>query len=998
MSDQREPSRKPLDLAAMRQELSRKKGKEHWRSLNELAGSEEFEEAVRREFPRQAQLLGDLNRRDFLKVLGASLALAGLTSCAPNTGNEILPYVDPPLEEVPGKFIYYASTMIQDGVGKGVLLKTTLGRPIKVEGNPLHPESLGSTDVFMQASLLELYDPDRAQQILNQGATKTWNDFAKAAPGLAGGNLRILSSPVTSPSLTDQIQALLKQNTSAKWYQYSPITRSNSYNGAMAAFGQPLEPVYDFTKAEVVLSLDSDFLFVEPGHVRYAHDFALKHQPVSPYGVMNRLYVVESSMTITGGNADHRLPVKPSEVEAFARAVANRLGLGVNAPASFPGQSWLDPLVADLKRAGAGAVVLAGERQPAAVHALAHAMNQALGAIGTTVNYIPSITTATSDSFTALSNLTDELNGGGVDTLVIFDANPVYSAPVDLNFAQAMKKAKNIVYMGAYKDETAELATWFIPETHYMEMWGDAKAYDGTVSIVQPVILPLNGGKSPYELVATLAGQGDAKGYDLVRAYWKGQMTGGDFESSWTDMLSKGFFANSAAKPANVGTIDLSGIGPEPAAVPADTLEIVFEPDYTIWDGRFSNNAWMQELPKPIAKLTWDNAAYMSPVTMAKLNLDTGLGAGIDLVQLADRDVVTLQLGGKTVEATAYEIYGQADNVVVVSLGYGRTAGGNTLEGLGFNANAIRPIGTPWFASGVTIDKTGRTYPLAYTREHWTMENRDLIRTATLPEYQKNPAFAQAIEGRPPTLYGEYVYEGYAWGMAVNLNTCIGCNACVIACQAENNIPTVGKDQVIASREMHWLRIDRYFAGTLADPKFISFQPVPCMHCEKAPCEPVCPVEATSHSSEGINEMTYNRCVGTRYCSNNCPYKVRRFNFFKFSDLTTPSLKPMRNPEVTIRMRGVMEKCTYCLQRITAARIQAQVENRTIADGEVETACQQACPTKAITFGNINDTSSQVRKQKETPLNYALLGDLGTVPRTTYLAKVKNPNPNIVEA
>ncbi len=984
MSDQRETSRRPLKMAELRQQIAKKQGKEYWRSLNELADSEEFEEAVRQEFPRQAQLLGDLNRRDFLKVLGASLALAGLTSCAPSEREKVLPYVNPPIEMVPDELIYFASTMVQDGIGKAVLLETNMGRPVKVEGNPSHPESLGATDVFMQASLLELYDPDRAKAIKSKGAEKTWDDFAAAVGGLAAGNLRILSGPVTSPTFIDQMNALLGQNANARWYQYSPLARGNSYNGTAAAFGQPLEPVYDFTKAEVVLSLDSDFVFVEPGHVRYAHDFALKHQPISPYGTMNRLYVVESSMTNTGAMADHLLAVKPSQVEAFARAVASRLGLGVSEPANAPGQDWLDPLAADLRRAGAGALVVAGERQPAAVHAIAHAINQALGAVGTTVTYIPPITTSPSNTFSALSDLVNDLNGGTVDTLVILGVNPVYSTPAGIDFAAAMQKAKNTVYMGLFEDETAAVADWFIPEAHYMEMWGDARSYEGTVGIIQPVIQPLYGGKSQHELLAAFTGQAGAKGYDLVRAYWQGQMTGGTFENDWRDMLAKGFFANSAPQPVDVGAVDLAGLGPGPSPVPAGTLEIVFRPDYTIWDGRFSNNAWMQECPKPISKLTWDNAAYISPTTALRLGLE-------------NEDVVTLQLESWSVEAPVYVVYGQADDVIVASFGYGRTAGGNLGLGQGFNAFAIRPQASTWFAPGLEINPTGGKYPLAATHEHWSMENRNLIRKANLAEYEAHPNFAQEVEGQPPTLYGEYVYEGYAWGMAINTNTCIGCNACVVACQAENNIPTVSKDGVLRSREMHWLRIDRYFTGTMENPQFAAFQPVPCMHCEKAPCEPVCPVEATSHSAEGINEMTYNRCVGTRYCSNNCPYKVRRFNFYNYVDESILSLRPMRNPEVTVRMRGVMEKCTYCIQRITKARIQSQVENRTIADGEIQTACQQACPTKAIVFGNINDANSQVRAQKETPLNYALLGELGTQPRTTYLAKVRNPNPNIVE-
>ena len=984
----RPEDQKPVELVTLNQPPVSKKGREYWRSLKELAEREDFESLVKQEFPRQAAMLGALGRRDFLKLMGASLALAGLAACVPQSAAKILPYTKPPDGMVPGQSVYFASTMVQDGYAKGVLIETTMGRPIKIEGNPKHPVSLGSTDIFMQASLLELYDPDRAKSVTNQGSAKTWQDFVTAInpilSGLGqGGGLRILTGPVTSPTLNDQLSSLLAKYPQAKWVQFGPIGRANTLAGAAMAFGQPYEPVYDFTKADIILSLDSDFMFGDPGHLRYSRDFAQRHQPISAGGTMSRLYTVESSLTLTGSNADHRLPVKPTQVEAFARLVASRLGIAVSTPAAggTPGETWLDPLVADLKKAGKSALVLAGERQPAVVHALAHAINQALGSIGTTVNLIQPVEFNLSNPDTGLQSLVQDLNSGQVNLLVVLDGNPAYTAPADLNFPDAMKKARQSVYLGSYMDESAALATWFVPAAHYMEMWGDARAFDGTLSLVQPVIEPLYGGKSPYELAAALLGQGDVNGYDVLHQYWKGQSKSSTFEDDWRQALSDGLMAGTAFAPAaSVPAVSSTAFGASPAAAGAG-LEIVFEPDDTIWDGRFTNNAWLQELPKPLTKLTWDNGAYLNPATAARLGFE-------------DNDVVEIKRSGLSVQAPVFIEPGEPDDVVVVTLGYGRKAGGSVLEGTGYNAYAIRTTAAPWFGGSPDLAKTGKTYPLYATHDHWTMENRDLVRSTTLGDYQAHPNFAQDATQVPPSLYGQTVNTGYAWGLSINLNTCIGCNACVLACQAENNIPTVGKDGVGRSREMHWIRIDRYFKGPLTDPGVV-YQPVTCMQCEKAPCEPVCPVEATTHSAEGLNEMTYNRCVGTRYCSNNCPYKVRRFNFFKYNDENVLPLWGMRNPDVTVRSRGVMEKCTYCVQRITKARVQAEVAGRKIADGEIRTACQQVCPTNAIVFGDINDPNSAVRKLKDSPLNYGLLAELGTQPRTTYMGKVKNPNPLI---
>ncbi len=971
---------RPLDLAALRQRLASQHGRTYWRSLNELAESDDFLEIVRHEFPRQAGLLSDLSRRDFLKVLGASLALAGLTACVPQAANKILPYSNPPEEIVPGKPIYYASAMPKDGYALGVLVKSEMGRPIKVDGNPRHPVSQGASDLFMQASILDLYDPDRSQKVTNQGTTKTWGDFCAALIAQKGPNLRLLTGPQTSPSLTDEIKSVLAKYPQAKWHQYSPLSLTR---GALTQlFGQPVDIQYHFEKASVILSLDSDFLFREPGSLRYSQDFAARRKPDLP---MNRLYVVESSLTLTGSNADHRMAVHSADVEGFARALANRLGIKVDTPtAAFPGQSWIEPLAADLQATKGTSLVLAGERQPAIVHALAHAINQALGSVGNTLIYTDPVESDPVNQLASLRDLAQELDHGSVDTLLILEGNPAYTAPADLDFANRIKKAKFSAYLGLYPDETAALTTWHVPAAHYLETWGDLRAFDGTTSIIQPLIEPLYGGKSPLEVVAVLLGQTDAQGYSLLIKYWQGQQQGNTFDLTWKQALSDGFIPNtSLAAKKGVLTVDPAILAAPHTPTASGTLEIVFEPDPTIWDGQYANNAWLQELPKPLTKLTWDNALMLSPKTAQRLGLN-------------ENDVAQIKLRGRSIEAPVYIQPGQADDSLAISLGYGRKSGGKVLEGTGVNAYAIRTSAAPWFDGSVEVIKTGKTYPLVTTHDHQSMEGRDLVRQATLAEYQQHPAFAQDPQGQPPSLYDPVAYPGHAWGMSINLNTCIGCNACVLACQAENNIPTVGKDQVSRGREMHWLRIDRYFQGSLDTPSVV-FEPVPCMHCEEAPCEPVCPVEATSHSAEGLNEMTYNRCVGTRYCSNNCPYKVRRFNFYKYADDSTPSFKAMRNPDVSVRMRGVMEKCTYCVQRITSARIQSEVSGQPIKDGGVRTACQQACPTNAIVFGDINDTTSQVRNLKESPLNYALLGELGTRPRTTYLAKVTNPNPQMKE-
>ncbi len=971
---------KPYDLDALRKQLADQRGKTYWRSLKELADSNEFPEVIRREFPRQAQFLDEFSRRDFLKVLGASLAMAGLTSCMPRDPGTILPYSSAPEDLIPGKPLFFASAMPKDGYAQGVLVRSEMGRPIKVDGNPRHPISQGTSDIFMQASILDLYDPDRAQKITSQGVTKTWNDFTTAISTQAGQNLRILTGPLTSPSLVSTINDILAKFPNAKWHQYSPL--SVTRHTLREIFEEPVDVQYRFDKAKVILALDSDFLFREPGSLRYSQDFGLKRNPDSN-GEMNRLYVVESSLSLTGSNADHRLALRSGDVEGFARALARQLGLQVDGTnAAVPGESWIKPLASDLLAAKEAALVIAGERQPAAVHALAFAINQMLGAVGNTAVYTTPVEVNPIDQLASLKELCQALDNNQVDTLLILEGNPAYNTPVDLNFANLLKKAKLSVYLGQYADETAVLTTWHVPAAHYLETWGDLRAFDGTTSIVQPLIEPLYGGKSAIELLAVFLGQVNAKGYDLVRNFWASHSESSNFDVLWRQTLRDGFFEHSSLLPNSTPpALKPTALTPVNQPQPAGTLEIVFEPDPTIWDGQYTNNAWLQELPKPLTKITWDNAVMVSPKTAQRLSLQ-------------DRDVVLLQLGSYQLEAPVFIQPGQAEDSLTISLGYGRNQGGKVLGDTGFNAYSIRTSDALWFSSAVTVKNTSKKYPIVTTHGHQSMEGRDLVREATLSEYLQNPNFAKDIPDHQDSLYEPFEYAGHAWGMTINLGACIGCNACVLACQSENNIPTVGKEQVDNGREMHWLRVDRYFEGNLDAPSTV-FEPVPCMHCEQAPCEPVCPVEATSHSAEGINEMTYNRCVGTRYCSNNCPYKVRRFNFLQYNDDTTPVLKLMRNPDVTVRARGVMEKCTYCIQRVNAARIQAEVTGIPLKDGDVKTACQVACPTQAIVFGDLNDPASQVRKSKESPLNYALLGHLGTKPRTTYLGKVTNPNQQL---
>jgi MoCo/4Fe-4S cofactor protein with predicted Tat translocation signal len=990
--------RKQLNLRAVRDQLEHTSGPEYWRSLEELAGNAEFRDMLHREFPKGAsEWVDEVSRRGFLKLMGASLALAGMTACTKMPLEQIVPYVRQPEQVVPGRPLFYASAFTLSGYATPILVTSHLGRPTKIEGNPEHPVSQGATDVFAQASLLDLYDPDRSQTVTYLGDVDSWSAFTAAMHGplmvqktLQGAGIRILTQAISSPTLADQMRGLLKLYPQAKWHVYEPVNRDNVLAGAQMAFGQPVEAQYKLENADVIVSLDADFLYSGfPGMTRYVREYAKRR---NPDGHMNRMYVVESTPSSTGAKADNRLPLAAWQVEQFMRSLTTTLGIpsGGSSLLNREQSKFIDAVVKDLQSHRGSSALIVGDHQSPAVHALGHLTNQFLSNVGKTVVYTDPVNANWINQTESLKDLVQDMRSGKVDVLVILGGNPAYDAPGDLGFAEALKNT-NIplrVHLGPYQNETAELCHWHINEAHYLEAWSDARAYDGTVSIVQPLIDPLYAGRSQHEFLSFLAGQVEARGYDLVRAYWQKQHSGADFEVFWRKAVHDGWIADTAFVPKSV-TVQETNFS-YGGAVRPDEIEINFRRDPSIYDGRFANNGWLQELPKPLTKMTWDNPLLLAPAMAERLNLKS-------------EELVEFQLQGKKIQAPVWIQAGHADNSVTVFLGYGRRRAGRAGTGAGFDVYPLRMSSTPWFSTGLQVRSSGGKYKLATTQGMQTMEtppgSRPLVREATLEEYKQHPKFATEEEPQSPlTLYPGFDYkkEPYAWGMAIDLNACVGCNTCMIACQSENNVPVVGKEQVIKGRHMHWLRVDAYYQGDRANPRAF-FQPVPCMQCENAPCEIVCPVGATVHSSEGLNDMVYNRCVGTRYCSNNCPYKVRRFNFLLFQDWDTPQYKLMRNPDVTVRSRGVMEKCTYCVQRITQHRIDAERGDRRIADGELQTACQQACPANAIIFGNINDANSQVAKLKAQPRNYGLLDDLNTRPRTTYLAEVRNPNPELKE-
>ena len=977
-----------LEVQKARKTQAIRKEPDLWRSLDELAPSQASASPGASEIPRADDGL-QLDRRHFLHWMAASMALGG-AGCSPQPPETIRPYVHAPPALTPAQALFFATSASVADCPMGLLVESNMGRPTKIEGNPLHPASLGATNIFAQASVLDLWDPDRSQTLLSGRQVATWESFLAVLgdrmqhfAATQGEGLRILTGSVDSPTLADQIGALLARFPAARWHRHQPIDRDNHYEGSRLAFGEPLETRLYFDRCSVVLSLENDFLG-GPG-VRHARDFVSRRRVEGAPADLARLYVVEGMPTLTGAFADHREAVPSSQIEAIARRLAASLGLPVApAAAGDPALSaWIEACARDLQDHRGRSLVVVGDRQPAVVHALAHAINQALGNVGATVDYAEPAPLSPQRPG-SLSSLAADMTAGRVDTLIMLGGNPVYDTPVDLRFAESLRKVANAIHLSLYDDETSEQCAWHIPQAHYLESWSDTRAFDGTVALQQPLIAPLYGGKSAHQLLAAMLGRGSPSDYQVLRDYWRKAHPQGDFESFWTGALHRGVIAGTAssAKSVALKADALAAPAGSPGGQTGAELELLFAPDPTIWDGRFANNAWLQELPKPLTKLTWDNAALVSPALAASLGL-------------RNEDLVELRYRGAQVTAPVWIMPGHADGAVTVTLGYGRSRAGRTGNGAGFNAYLLRQSDAPWFDRGLEIEKTGRVYRLAVTQHHQSMEGRNPVRVGRLEQYRRDPADILKDEHPPRTSLYEPAARGeHAWGMSINLDACIGCSACTIACQAENNIPVVGKAEVVRGREMHWIRVDRYYQGE-PDHPHTYFQPVPCMQCERAPCEVVCPVEATVHDSEGLNLQVYNRCVGTRFCSNNCPYKVRRFNFLQYADLRTESLKAQRNPDVTVRMRGVMEKCTYCVQRITNARIEAERTDRRLHDGEVVTACQAVCPTQAIVFSDLNDPDSRVNEAKRSALNYALLGELNTGPRTTYLAKLTNPNPRL---
>ena len=1040
-------------------------GPEYWRSLDELAGTAEFRAWAANEFPAGATELADpLTRRHFMKIMSASFVLAGLglTGCR-RPVPYILPFSEQPEGYTYGVPKYYATAMPTRAGAVPLVVKSNDGRPTKIEGNALHPDSNGATDRFAQASVLDLYDPDRAKAFKQKGSQVTQAatlDFldrlGREAQAVAGQGLCFLLEGSSSPSRARLQELVARRLPKARWFLYEPLDFDIHRQAATLAFGRPVKPHYHLDRGARILSLDCDFLGTEEDLHRLIRDFARGRKIQSPdkapgEDLLNRLYVVESLMTLTGANADHRLRLAPSALLPVAAALAAKLAPGQSpdwaaALARFgrPPESesnWLSECANDLRAHAGKSLVLAGQRQPLAVHLLAQAMNAALGNLGQTVVFHE----APVPREEGITDLARALDSGGVKTLVILGGNPVYNAPAELDWAATQRKAGLVVRLGYSEDETFAQCDWHLPRLHYLESWGDARSSDGTLVSIQPLIAPLFEGFTELEVLARIAGAAKPGAYDIVRETFFGLKGGG--EEDWKRFLFNGFQEGSAARPVPV-TLDWPAVtsalrSAESSNSPGGGLELVFHQHYCVDDGRFNNNGWLQELPEPITSVTWENVVLLSPKTAQELGLNVKTnGDGTTWAPL-----VKVTLAGREVEGPAWPQPGMADHTLGLALGYGRQHSGRVGNGAGYDAYRLRASALAHTAAGASLTPLGTVHPVSTVQHHWSMEGRPVVREANLAGYLEQPDFAQRMRPEPPPT-SEPLYPNpfdrlkakgvHQWGMSIDLNSCVGCAVCVLACQSENNIPIVGKDQVGRSREMHWLRIDRYYTGAADNPQ-VAIQPVPCQHCEAAPCENVCPVNATTHDEEGLNVMVYNRCVGTRYCSNNCPYKVRRFNFLDYNrrpldqlkgpfystplthstdgqwdllrwvrdkDLgTRPAeewelLKLVKNPDVSVRMRGVMEKCTYCIQRIQQAEIAQKIKARAsgaieVPDGVIQTACQQACPAEAIVFGNLNDPNSRVSQLKAQARNYSLLDVLGTRPRTTYLGRVRNPNPGM---
>ena len=987
-----------------------------WRSLSDLGSTPAFKAQTHREFPEQADEIemDGVSRRQFMGLMGASTALGGaLTGCVRKPAQFILPYAERPEDFLPGESRYFASVLHVGGLVQGVLVKSQDGRPSKIEGNPRHAASVGRTTAMVQASVLNMYDPDRSRGAVVDG-TPTAVSAALAGLPTAGRGTAFLVSGTPSPTLN----ALLVRATSsgAAVYRHGADVAANQEAGLASVTSDSVRPVFDTASAKVMVALDSDFLGSGADSIRHAAGFATGRRPDD--GHMNRLYAVEPAFSVTGATADNRLQLAASQVGEFAKALCDAVaGTSLGGSGSAAGfDAWVTAVAADLQANTGDACVLVGDRQPAWVHAVAARINDAVGA--NCVSYSPSATPAGG----SLADLATAADAGSISTLVILDGNPLYASGADVDVAALIESVDTTIHLGFHYDETGRACGTHLPAAHALEAWGDLQSLDGQTAIAQPLIEPLYDSVTAIDVVGQMVGAHEHGTRELVQAFWQERAGRTNFESTWRRWLHEGVTTVPAASARPQFRWTSLG-GSSPDAPTAGSFEVSFGLDTKIYDGRYSNNAWLQELPDPIHKLTWDNAAVMSPVTARALGISFGTAAEATDGDRMEEDsnipatlhgdlvmeMVNVTVDGRSLELPAFVVPGVAEHTILVALGYGRTWG-TVGTGVGFDSYSLLGNSDSGFATGVTVTPAGGAYKLATTQDHGSMEGRPLVREATATEYAEDPHFATStIDDGGPELMPESklhslweppnVRDGQQWGMTIDLTTCIGCNACTTACQAENNISVVGKERVLEGREMHWIRLDRYFSGDPGNPD-VHMQPVACMHCENAPCEQVCPVAATTHGPEGTNDMAYNRCIGTRYCANNCPYKVRRFNFFNFSrenDHRNPLMQLQRNADVTVRFRGVMEKCTYCTQRITGAKIAAKVNTPegTVADGAITTACEQACPTGAIIFGDVNDPSSRVSRSKTADRDYSLLSWVNSHPRTTYLARITNPNPEL---
>jgi MoCo/4Fe-4S cofactor protein with predicted Tat translocation signal len=966
-----------------------KSGVIQWGSLEQLTNDLEFNRWLEREFPTGASELADpLERRQFLKLMGASLALMGVTGCYRPPEQKIVPYLEQPELLVSGRPLYFATAMPFNGSATGLLVRSNEGRPTKIEGNSSHPLSLGATSLFEQAALLTLYDPDRSKTITHSGQIETWEQLiadwlTEQDQQLAqqGKTLRFLIDSITSPTAVWQMRELQKRFPAAKWYYWEPISRDSIIEAHQSLLGHSAQPEFQLSTADVIVAFDNDFLFDSAYRLAYTRAFVGRRRyQRADFSNPNHLYVAEPSPTITGSMADRRLPIDGSAMGSLIKMLAGKLGVSqakaeIDEPEAEP---WVEECAKWLQASRGHSLVTAGYRQPPEIHRWVHAINASLGNIGKTLNYREMFDASLPTPLKGLAELSRDLGSGQVEALIIIGGNPAFDAPADLEFEKKLSQVRFTLHLSLFQDETSAACKWHVPENHFLESWSDAVGSDGSTSIVQPLIAPLYSGYSRHQLFALFLGQISAEDYNLIRDYWKSRGNWNDFEKQWRQALSDGVLPINSAK-----FIPVEAPANPPVAITEDqrtkAIELSFHPDPTLWDGRFANNGWAQELPKPFTRVTWDNPALISPALAKDLDVENG-------------DIVELRTDTGKLEIPVWILPGQAKRTISLYLGGGRSQCGQLGNNVGVNVYPLRTTQRPWLVPEVQVRKTGRFHQIVSTQFHHAMDDREPIRTRTFEEFVRQAVPPDQLTKRPEpdqTLYNfdERLTAEYQWGMVINLNTCIGCNACVLACQSENNIPVVGRDQVWHGRIMHWIRVDRYFEDGPDSPNFYH-QPVPCMHCETAPCELVCPVEATNHSADGLNQMIYNRCIGTRFCSNNCPYKVRRFNFLQFADTQTLSLQLGWNPQVTVRSRGVMEKCSYCVQRIRTVEFDAEKANRKIKDGEIIPACAQVCPAEAITFGDIKEQGSLVSQLKSSRLNYGLLEELNTRPRTTYLAKV----------